>query len=68
MTKTPETFKDGGIAKRKCLACGKLFQSAWKGNRICTKCKKGHARLGPIVEPISDSYVVHQADRIIDRG
>jgi len=26
--------------KRKCLYCGILFLSDWKGHRFCEKCKK----------------------------
>ena len=26
---------------RKCLSCGKTFQSTWIGNRICGSCKSG---------------------------
>ncbi len=25
-------------ARRKCLKCSKMFESAWKGNRLCKHC------------------------------
>ena len=30
-------------AERRCLKCGKMFLSMWKGNRICQKCKGSSA-------------------------
>ena len=29
--------------RRKCLTCGKKFDSSWIGNRICKPCKAGKA-------------------------
>ena len=30
--------KDEGHAARKCLCCGRMFNSEWIGNRICKSC------------------------------
>jgi hypothetical protein len=36
------------ITKRRCLKCGKEFQSAGPGNRICVVCNKNNSRRGQL--------------------
>lgn len=34
-------------APRKCLCCGQLFDSAWKGNRMCSYCARQAQGVSP---------------------
>ena len=34
------------VAERKCLCCQQKFESVFKGNRICDKCKNSEAYKG----------------------
>ena len=39
-------------ATRVCLKCNERFESRWAGNRICKKCARINAGLGPIPEAV----------------
>ena len=41
--KKPETDTKTDVKQCKCLMCGKKFESAWAGERICSKCKSTNA-------------------------
>lgn len=32
-------------ARRPCLRCREWFDSEWRGNRVCPKCRKSNAKL-----------------------
>lgn len=33
----------GASKRRSCLGCGIAFESAWAGERVCTRCKRSSA-------------------------
>ena len=39
-------------AQRRCLRCGKMFDSEFNGNRICPQCKQNNNRMSPDVEGV----------------
>jgi len=47
-----EQVNPNRAAKRVCLKCNETFDSRWAGNRICKKCSRINAGLGPIPETI----------------
>lgn len=38
-TKKPEGERTVELKTRRCLKCGTAFESAWVGERVCSKCK-----------------------------
>lgn len=47
-----EQINPNRAATRVCLKCNEKFESRWAGNRICKKCARINAGLGPIPEAV----------------
>ena len=47
-----EQLNPNRAATRVCLKCNEKFESRWAGNRICKKCARINAGLGPIPEAV----------------
>jgi predicted amidophosphoribosyltransferase len=51
--------------KRTCLKCGKLFNSAGPGNRICKRCAKKNAQIQITEEQLQRQRGVKRRNRYI---
>jgi len=41
-TSTQEKKKQTEAKVRRCLMCGRDFESAWAGERVCKRCRSSH--------------------------
>jgi hypothetical protein len=49
-TTKPKSDREYVAMTRKCLCCGRGFESEWEGNRVCWPCKQTDAHQGPAMD------------------
>lgn len=54
----PKSDREYKQAKRKCLSCGRGFESEWEGNRVCGACKKTDAHQSPTLGAYNNGWGV----------